>query len=97
MNYYEWLEKVYRKSNGEKLSDSSIKKYDTGLRIISNLMLKEKVIKKNLYYMNLTEFKIAINIIYNNYTFIIKNTVGHGMYSNALDKYEKYLKYNTNS
>lgn len=93
MKYEDWLINNYRKNNGEKVSERTVNKYTQGLKTISFEMIRDGVIAKPLINMNHKEFIIAMETIFNDKSFIIKDTTGHKMYSNALKKYEKYLSF----
>ena len=74
-----------------KLSTVSAKKYESGVRAISKLMLQEGVIIKPLENMNSIEFNSVYISIKQNESFIRKDTVGKNMYKRALDYYKEYL------
>ena len=73
------------------LSESSVYKYKRAVNTVSNDMLEQAVVNKNLLEMNLVELDIAIYNILNNPVFIEKNTRGKRMYSNALKQYRYYV------
>ena len=89
--FLEWLENS-KKSNGQYLSDSSAKKYNGALDTITNEMIDEGVINKRIREMNLEEFLRIEKIILNNPKFLLKDSVGNKMYSNALKKFKDFLR-----
>ncbi len=95
MDFKQWLEDNYKKSNGDPLREESVRHYISGVFSISNDMLKEGVINKSLIEMNLLELDLAISIITGTESFIKKNKKGDTMYSNALKLYRCYLFHNT--
>lgn len=95
MNFQEWLKEMYKKVDGNSLSDRSIEHYISGLSAVSTDMLKEGVINKPLEKMNLTELDLAISIIMNTKSFIKKDSTGKRMYSNSLKRYRCYVYHNT--
>ncbi len=94
MTFIEWLETATKKDES-KLSKRTVERYSSGLRIISKEMVESGVIGKPLEEMELHELDLAISIIFNTESFIIKNTTGKGMYSNALKRYRLYKFQNT--
>lgn len=94
MTFIEWLETA-TKRDGTPLSDRTVKRYSDGFRIVSQDMLREGIIGKPLEEMELHELDLAISIIFNTQSFIIKNTTGKGMYSNAIKRYRLYKFQNT--
>lgn len=89
MNYFNWLRSC-TKRNGEFLSKRTIEKYHNSIITISNEMIKEGVINKNLVDMDLIELDIAIAMINKNDYFLNKDIFGHKMYSNSLKRYRCY-------
>lgn len=96
MTFEQWLQNMYKQSNGNSLSENSIKHYKSGLMTISVDMLNEGIINKTLDKMNLFELDYAISIIMNVNSFIKKDLKGNRMYSNALKKYRCFVYHNTN-
>lgn len=90
MSFEEWLEIIYVKSNGEKISEASIQKYSSAIGAVSKDMQEDNLIDKNIEDMDLYELDIAIEKILNNTQFIIKDTTGNRMYSCALKRYRCY-------
>lgn len=84
-NFFKWL-----KMNSH-LSESSIKKYTGAVKTISNEMIGYGVIEKSLLDMNLFELDTALINILKCEAFIIKNTTGNSMYSNALKQFRYYM------
>lgn len=58
-------------------------------------MIEARIIDKPLEEMELYELNLAIMIIFNTESFIIKNKIGKEMYSNALKRYRLYKLQNT--
>ena len=89
--FFAWMQQ------NSNLSDASLKKYKSGLRITSKEMLKLGVISKPLEEMTLTELDLALSLIHINPSFIQKNKRGNHMYSNALKQYRYYMNSETNN
>ena len=94
MTFEDWL-LTATKSNGDLLSRTSVKRYTSGLKVVSDIMLTKKVISKHLENMNIYELDVAICLISQDADFIAKNKKGNKMYSNALKRYRLYKKMNT--
>lgn len=94
MTFKEWLSTA-TKSNGEPYSKKSIEHYESGFRITSKEMFEAKVISKPLEDMNIYELDLAIALIMKCEAFIIKDSKGDKMYSNALKRYRCYKYLNT--
>lgn len=94
MTYKEWLQTA-TKTNGEALSEATIKKYYSGVEVISNLALENGIINTPLFEMELFELELAISTIFNWKPFLEKDTDGHHMYSNALKRYRCYKYLNS--
>lgn len=94
MEYFEWL-KSCTKSNGVALSQATINKYYSGVKVISEEMIRGGVISKSLFDMSLIELDMAIALIFKNDHFSKKNKKGNNMYSNALKRYRCYKFFNT--
>ena len=90
VNFENWLNEIYLKKNGGKISESSIKKYSNAINTISKDMLNNSTINKALNEMNRFELDISIEKILNCKEFIDKDTTGNRMYSSALKKYRCY-------
>lgn len=60
-------------------------------------MFENGVIDKFLEDMDLHELDLAISIIFNTKSFIIKNTTGKKMYSNAIKRYRLYKFQNSDT
>ena len=86
-NFETWLNK------NTELSESSIYKYSHAVNTISNEMLYQQIIDKPLTKMELYEIDLAIALIFRTSSFIIKNTTGDHMYSNALKWYRCFVEY----
>ena len=86
--FSQWLK------NTSGLSDSSVYKYAHAVGTISKEMLNRNVISKPLGEMELFEIDLAIALIFKNEYFIVKNTTGNNMYSNALKWYRNYIQSN---
>lgn len=84
MRFDEWLHQY------TSLSDSSIYKYSHAASTISDMMLAHGVIQKPFSEMNQIELDIAIAVTLSNADFIVKNTTGNSMYSNALKQYRAF-------
>lgn len=54
---------MYKKADGEPLSERSIEHYISGLSVVSEDMLKEGVVNKPMEEMNLMELDLSISII----------------------------------
>lgn len=77
------------------LSESSVKKYCRAIRAITNDMLGEGVIDKDLYSISSPlEFEKYKESIYNSNVFIEKDTRGNRMYSVAMKHYLRFLQMN---
>ena len=76
------------------LSDSSVYKYAHAVATISKEMMDRCVISKPLNKMELFEIDLAIALIFQNEYFILKNTTGNNMYSNALKWFRSYIQSN---
>ena len=83
-----WLKQASR------LSDSSVYKYTHAVGTISKEMMDLRVISKPLDKMELFEIDLAIALIFQNEHFIVKNTTGNHMYSNALKWVRSYIQSN---
>lgn len=83
-NFSKWLELT------TDLSGSSVYKYKRAIINISDDMIENHIINKNLFSMNLFELDIALRNILSNEFFIDKNTRGNNMYSSALKYYRLY-------
>lgn len=84
--FYSWL------LENTTLSENSAKKYESGVRVVSDEMLQKGVITKPLAEHDSTELAISIFVIFNNRDFITKNTVGNNMYSNSLKNFQAFKK-----
>lgn len=73
------------------LADSSIYKYSSAVRVISNEMLDRRIIAKPIQNMSVFELDIALSNILGNPEFISKNLRGNHMYSNALKQYRYFI------
>ncbi len=73
------------------LSESSIGKYTRSVNVISRDMMEINIIDKQLIDMNLFELDLAINKIFKNPQFILKDQVGRRMYSNSLKHYRYFI------
>lgn len=65
MEFEDFL-KTCTKKDGSPLSERSIKHYDSGLKVISKDMMREKVITKPLQEMELFELDLALALIFKN-------------------------------
>lgn len=90
INFEKWLKRIYVKTNGEKVSDSTINKYSNAINTISEDMKKIKVIDTDINNMDLFNLDIAIEKILNETSFISKDNKGNRMYSCALKRYRCY-------
>jgi predicted restriction endonuclease len=79
------------KDDGTPLSETSVQHYDSGLHVVSNDMLREKVISKPLEYMEPYELDLAIALIFQNNYFLAKDKKGKRMYSNALKRFRYFV------
>jgi hypothetical protein len=83
--------KIWMESKG--LSNRTVNKYYTAITgVISEWAIENNITHKHI--INITdsiEFEIIKNNIYFLPIFQERNTVGHNMYSCALEKYEAYL------
>lgn len=77
-----------------KTKPKSAEHYESGLRVVSNDMLREGVISKPLNEMTILEYEFAIIKIFQNKFFNEKNLRGKRMYSNAVKQYQCFLKQN---
>lgn len=80
-----------------KLSESSINKYSGAISTISRKMHQNGIIKQPLENMSPFELDLAIALIMSNPGYIIKNTRGNHMYSNALKQYRFFVNAVTES
>lgn len=78
-------------SENTNLSDSSVIKYVSAVRTVSNEMLDKHIISKPIQNMSTFELDIAISNILSHEDFIAKNTRGNHMYSNALKHYRYFI------
>ncbi len=78
-------------SSNSKLSFSSVEKYTRAVNVISREMMELEVINKSLDSMSVSEYDIALFKVLTHPKFILKNTIGHSMYSNALKRMRCYL------
>ena len=69
------------------LSPSSVYKYSRAVNTISNDMQKKGIIPVSLFEMSMIQCDFYLPLILNNPDFVIKNTTGNNMYSNALKQY----------
>lgn len=86
VDYINWL------LENTNLSEASVERYESGVRVISEEMLQAKIIDKPLDEYDTTELAIAILLIFNNEEFIHKNTVGKNMYSNSIKHFQAFKK-----
>lgn len=96
MSFTDFL-KTCTKKDGTPLSARSIEHYVSGLNVVSNDMLREKVIGKPLQDMELFELDLAIALIFRNKFFLEKDAVGKRMYSNSLKHFRYYVSLNVSS
>lgn len=82
--FAEWMKQT------TKLSDSSIYKYSSAIKIVSQDMMSIGIISKPLTDMGKTELDIVLPIILNNNEFIAKNLRGNHMYSNGLKQFRSW-------
>ena len=87
-DFVDWLKE------NTPLSVSSIEHYERGFRAASKDLIKWNVIQKPLEKMSLSEYQVAIAIVFANDNFINKNKIGRRMYSTALKHYASFLKTN---
>jgi hypothetical protein len=87
MDFLTWL-------RGRGLSDGTVSKYYTAIiGVISEWAIDNNLIHTNIINIyNNVEFRNIKESIFALPIFIERNTVGHNMYSCALDKYEEYLR-----
>ena len=78
-------------SENTSLSDNSISKYSRAVGTISKEMYRKGTISKTFENMSLFELDIAIAHTLNDSDFILKNTRGNHMYSNALKQYRYFI------
>lgn len=81
-------------SVNSSLADSSIYKYKRAVNTISNEMVEDGTIYKDLLQMDFLELDIAISNILVNESFVKKNSVGNHMYSNALKQFRCFRREN---
>ena len=85
-DFIDWL------SDNTNLSERSIKRYESGVRVVSKEMLMKKIISVPLENMSPTQMEIAIFNIFLDEDFIKKDSVGKGMYSNSLKHFLSFIK-----
>jgi hypothetical protein len=88
-----WLVEHRHQKNGKNLSVSSAYKYARAINTISEDMINAGVLEQNLY--NITFTNELIDVIYRikgNVFFQNKNSIGHNMYSVALDHYLNFVR-----
>ena len=83
--FCEWL------AQNTKLSQKSIINYQGGINATSNDMLKQNIIDKSIFEMDLNELDNALSKIIFDTHFIAKDTKGNKMYSIALKQYRYFL------
>lgn len=81
---YAWMKE------NTSLGESSVGKYSRAVNTISNEMSAKGVIPVGLLNMSLLQLDIYLPIILNDPDFIVKNTTGNNMYSNALKQYRMF-------
>lgn len=83
--FYIWMK------NNSTLSESTLGKYKRAVNTVSNDMIAEKVISRSLLDMTITELDLAIPLILENDSFLIKNKTGNSMYSCGLKQYRLFV------
>lgn len=79
--------------NVRKLSESSVKHYLGGLSTISKVLKTKEIIEESIYEVNtLVELLNAKAFLLNDPDFLIKDSVGHNMYSAALNNYIRFAE-----
>lgn len=89
-DFFEWMQE------NTSLSDSSVAKYESAVRVVSNEMKRKGVIPLDLSLMSLLQLDVFIPIILKDDYFVSKNKKGNNMYSNALKQYRLYKNVVTN-
>ncbi len=79
------------KRDGSPLRQRTVEHYSSGLKAISDDMMREKVISKPLMLMDAFELDVAIALIIQNSYFKAKDFKEKRMYSNALKHYRLYV------
>ena len=74
------------------LSDSSVYKYSRAVNTISNEMLAKGVIPCGLFAMSTLQYDYYLPKILLDSDFVLKDTTGRRMYSNALKQYRMFRK-----
>lgn len=85
MTFSEWLKIT------SNLSERSIYKYSHAVNTISNEMLAEHIISKPISEMETYEIDLAMAVIFRAQVFVVKDTTGNHMYSNALKWYRAFI------
>lgn len=76
-----------------KLSDSSVKHYVGGLSTITKMLIAKGKVHNSIYEINnLHDLLIAREFLKNDVDFIAKDSVGHNMYSAALNNYIRFAQ-----
>lgn len=83
--FSDWL------SQNTELSESSVGKYSGAVGTISKEMYQKGTIQKPLENMSPFELDLAIALTMSDSDFIVKNTRGNHMYSNALKQYRYFI------
>lgn len=79
--------------NVRHLSESSIKHYIGGLSTISKVLIAKEKIQKSIYEINnLQELIIVREFLKSDADFSVKDSVGHNMYSAALNNYIRFAE-----
>ncbi len=76
-----------------KLSEASVKHYVGGLSAITKILQEKGKIKDSIYEINgLQELGVVKDFLRNDADFLLKDSVGHNMYSAALNNYIRFAQ-----
>ncbi len=76
-----------------KVSESSVKHYVGGLLTIDKLLKEKGKIKDSIYEINgLQELGVVKDFLRNDADFLLKDSIGHNMYSAALNNYIRFAQ-----
>ena len=79
--------------NVRKLSETSIKHYVGGLSSITKLLITKEKIQDSIYEINnLRDLLIVRELLRKDDDFLLKDSVGHNMYSAALNNYIRFAQ-----
>lgn len=80
------------------LKEGTINSYGSAINSVTEFIKENKIIDKDIYRINeINELKQVINIINSSELYKKKNDETHKRWSNAIDKYEKYMEGKSNN